>query len=250
VKKFLVIGDSFAQVDLKSLNWALLWAKKHNARTEHYSIPGGSHVAIVNEFFSKNQSLSDVSGVFYFSTDLLRAEGVEAFDSFDNIRVMDKINENVSELWHHVLSGNATDFQWPMSHRIMAHQYGRTEYTTNFYNTIDIKWLIRANYNSIIMLTLYCKINNVPMVIVDNFNQLYIPEISKQLNVSIWKPEVRFSENTDSINHISLLLAEKISEEFDNSHEKEIMIPSELSAEEKTKEMIERFRKRDPFIYR
>jgi hypothetical protein len=249
MKKFLVIGDSFAYLDNDHSNWVSLWAKKHDASTEHHSVLGGSHVTIVNDFFNKNHDLSNVTGIFYFATDLLRGEGVELSNPTENLEVIDKISSD-SRLWRNILTGSDNKSDWPIDHKIITQQIGNYEYTDNFYNSINIKWLINANYNSMIMLLLYARIHSKPVIVIDSFGQIQDNEISNNLKVITWRPDIS-SYDSASLNHVSISTAYRVANDFDISLEKNsILCSSKKTEEERTKEMLERVRKRDPFIYR
>ncbi|MDA8842057.1 hypothetical protein N9N08_00095 [bacterium] len=166
--KILVCGDSYATLDPCEGHWANLWAKENGYDVTHEGFAGESHVNIITKLLAR-LDISDYNFIIYNVTDFLRAEIDIEGNSLSN--VLDKTLDIYSDSnftnkqfmetqgWPVNISPNGLDPNFPQDEICK-------EKTFNFYNSINLYWLVQANYNSLLLLVEKCKTNNIPIVFV------------------------------------------------------------------------------------
>jgi hypothetical protein len=166
--KILVCGDSYATLDPYEGHWANVWAKENGYDVTHEGFAGESHVNIITKLLAR-LDISDYNFIIYNVTDFLRAEIDIEGNSLSN--VLDKTLDIYSDSnftnkqfmetqgWPVNISPNGLDPNFPQDEICK-------EKTFNFYNSINLYWLVQANYNSLLLLVEKCKTNNIPIVFV------------------------------------------------------------------------------------
>jgi hypothetical protein len=189
------LGDSFAYLDKKEGHWLSMWADVEGHNIDHISYPGSNHVFIVNKFLYDTSALEKYDIIFYFVTDFIRG-GVNR-DKKDPLSIVDSIikkiyvsdwNECKSELntWFH--SGDPDHHHLQILHASPTHlsrlqnatdeqkELYESTYGSNFddgykniqdfYSSISLEWLSRANLFALETLILKCKEKNKKLILV------------------------------------------------------------------------------------
>ena len=186
----LALGDSFAFLDKKEGHWLSMWADVEDHSIDHMSYSGSNHVFIINKFLHDKSALEKYDIIFYFVTDFLRG-GVNK-DKKDPLSTIDSItkkiyisdwNECISELdtWfqngklNHIHASpnhlsrllNADDEQKEMHNSVYKSDFDEGfKNIQNFYSSISLEWLSRANLFALETLILKCKEKNKKLVLV------------------------------------------------------------------------------------
>jgi len=234
--KVLVTGDSFATLDPKQSHWATIWGEQNNFKVEHKAFPGQSHVNIVTTVLNTT-NFSDYGLVIYHVTDYLRAQ-IDLTDAgFNNILnnilgFYSDVNFTKAEKLNILdRSKVLTDFVYDpvnISPNNLDPEFIQDkdckDKTLNLYNSINLYWLMQANYNSMRLLQNTCKINGVPIILVIE------PDMSKFVDTEFYSEdtlifmtniELDQDSNTtgweeDSTNHLSKSCHNQISGVFNN----------------------------------
>ena len=187
--KILVCGDSYATLDPYEGHWADVWAKENGYDVTHEGYEGESHVNIISKTLRK-RNVSEYGLIIYHVTDFLRAEidikentlsnildktlGIYSDSNFTNKLSMETDLVNLG-VWPVNISPNGLDPNFPQD-KICK------EKTFNLYDSINLYWLVQANYNSLLLLVEKCKTNNIPIVFViepdmsETYDQEFYPE--------------------------------------------------------------------------
>jgi len=233
--KVLVTGDSFATLDPKQSHWATIWGEQNNFKVEHKGFPGESHVNIVTDILN-TINFSSYGLVIYHVTDYLRTQ-IDLTDAGYN-NILDNILGFYSDMnftkaeKQNILNRSKilSDFVYDpvnISPNNLDPEFIQDKEcknkTLNLYNSINLYWLMQANYNSLKLLQNTCKINGVPIILVIE------PDMSKFVDTEFYSEdtlifmtniEVDQDGNTtgwqeDSTNHLSKEMHTALSKEFE-----------------------------------
>lgn len=174
----LVCGDSYATLDPQHSHWADIWASDKNYTITHKGFPGESHVNIVTKILN-TEKLDKFNCIIYHVTDYLRAQIDLANDGYRNIidnmlgfycdanftkaeklNILDNYKETADFIYNPVnISPNNLDPGFEQD-KICKDK------TFNLYNSINLYWLVQANYNSVLLLNEKCRALNIPLIAV------------------------------------------------------------------------------------
>ena len=248
MKNFLVLGDSYAQLDSENSHWARLWAERDGNTTTHFGYPGHSHTNIAST--ARNIDFSQYDGVIYHITDFLRLDCFlqlsnhdenfqneyqilvkkisQATDLLSNEEYVEYLincdNPFANDSFHSVdqtrVQSSMIDPSFPLYEGVdlLTKQNANT-----LYRYISIPWLFRANWNSMLYLRMLIKTFDKPFIgIMPSSPHTYIPRhIKGSLDFNIWEmasalPSLETQGNVGE-NHISLrdatVYANKFAEE-------------------------------------
>lgn len=231
MKKYLVIGDSYGLFDPEHKHWLDLWAEEYNYEVDHMAIPGGNHVNISAHV--QDIDFSKYSGVIYQFTSLLRTEIINQ-PSVHKERIstqIDMLTKPFGRLefddgFVDLCLSNDVDYLIKQGKNYIVRNYAfgdlaelyKTEFdyndislndtAINFYKSVSVRWLFRANWYAFERTVNAIKRYDVPLLIVfppcGGFK--IIDEKLKKSNVKTWDMEhlhpVSPFENT-SANHIT-----------------------------------------------
>ena len=184
------LGDSFAYLDKKEGHWLSMWADVEEHNIDHISYPGSNHVFIVNKFLYDKSALEKYDVIFYFVTDFLRG-GVKKSKN-DPLSILDGIirqiyvsdwNEFKSDLnpWfrddklNHIHASpthlsrlrNANDDVKEVHKSVYGSDFDEAyKNIQDFYSSISLEWLSRANLFALETLILKCKEKNKKLILV------------------------------------------------------------------------------------
>jgi hypothetical protein len=191
----LVLGDSYACLDDTHSHWATMWAQSQDLTVEHQGYPGASHVHIINSFLSAGLPIA--KHIIYHVTDFLRADITTQSDNTDNILEFYNKSEHISMEKLYLDAENR--------HRASTNRQNSD--TDQFYNSIYIPWLARANMFACDTLINRCKQSDTQLTLVlwpgivvcaDNFPDSDIFEIQHDISTSPNR-----TPKNDSINHLT-----------------------------------------------
>jgi len=230
--KVLVCGDSYATFDTQHSHWATLWGVKNNFKVEHKGFPGQSHVNIVTKILNTT-NFSSYGLVIYHATDYLRTqidltdagynnilENILGFYSDVNftraekLNILDKTKIHTDFVYEPInISPNNLDPEFIQDKECR-------DKTFNLYSSINLYWLMQANYNSMRLLQNICMFNNTPIVVVIE------PDMSKFVDAEFY-PKGTFIFKSDrhedeeqfdntSCNHLSKEMHNNLCAKFEN----------------------------------
>ena len=204
--KILVCGDSYATLDNVHKHWATLWAVQKGHNTVHQGYPGESHVNIVTKLLQNDVTQYDF--VIYHVTDYLRAQVDLKTSNFDNI--LSKVLGIYSDAnfttpkglkmleGHNIKAGieyDAINISPNNLDSTMEQDNFCRQKSKEFYQSINLYWLLRANYNSVLLLAETLKHRNIPLVMVLE------PELSLVVDKSFYPEGSNIFTTEDSDNH-------------------------------------------------
>jgi hypothetical protein len=242
MKRFLVIGDSYALCDQNHSHWFALWAAKHGHVTTFAGLAGGNHVNIAANL--EQHDILDHDGVVYHFTSLLRAEGVrlpmqnaERDNAIINLMTRSYQGRHVSSQWLHQCLGSTVEQRVETDGEYFYHAQNVIPYfyspvtgvdlldidddtralANNFYRNVSPRWLVRANWMAFENVMLKLSSRGMPTLVAlppcGGFDfvesKLILPR------VTVWNmSNSRQLAPLPHSNHIALVEAEFFAEEF------------------------------------
>ena len=231
--KVLVCGDSYATLDPKQGHWADIWASDKGYSVLHKGYPGESHVNIVTKILNTT-NIAEYNLIIYHITDYLRAQIDLANDGFRNIidnilgfysdvnftkaeklNILDIFKETADFIYDPVnISPNNLDSEFEQD-KICKDK------TFNLYNSINLYWLVQANFNSVLLLNEKCRASNIPLIAVLE------PDLSPYHEEGFYPTDIKIfktnradtGENfppNESTNHLNKKMHTALSKEFED----------------------------------
>lgn len=214
MKKYLVIGDSYGLFDPEHKHWFDLWAEEYNYEVDHMAIPGGNHVNISAHV--QDVDFSKYSGVIYQFTSLLRTEIVQEPTShkervltqidmltkpfatleFDDGFVSHCLSDNIDYYINHGKNYMVRNYVFGDLEELFKKNFDYNEISVNdtaikFYNSVSVRWLVRANWYAFERTVNNIKRYNVPLLVVfppcGGFK--IIDNLLKNSNIRSWDME-------------------------------------------------------------
>lgn len=244
MKKFLVIGDSYAQLDSDHSHWFQLWANRCGHSVTFGGLEGGNPVNIAVQLQQHN--LQNHDGVIYHFTSLLRGEGIctPTQQSTRDSTVMDLMNRSFTsdddsgEWLEHCLSGSVesavtVDGEYRYhAQNVVPYFYNPVNgvdtdiiddhtatMANDFYRSVSTRWLVRANWlayeNTVQKLSLQNLSTVVALPPCGGFD--FVETATVQPHVKTWNmcSEKQLAPLSHS-NHISKSAAEFFADRFEN----------------------------------
>ena len=226
----LVCGDSFATLDPEQSHWADIWASDKEYSVLHKGYPGESHVNIVTKILNTT-NIEEFNLIIYHITDYLRTQIDIANEGYKN--VLDNVlglysDKNFTKAEKLNILDNVKiteDFVYEPENispnnldPAFEQEIICKDKTFNLYNSINLYWLLQANYNSFLLLKERCKAFNIPLVIALE------PELSIYADESFYPKDTNiFKTNKDEIgwfsnstNHLGREMHTTLSKEFED----------------------------------
>ena len=237
--KLLVAGDSFANLDPKHSHWARIWTQKNGGTTEHLAISGGDMTSITSHVLSSVTDWDEYAGLLYFKTDPFRIEAIDASkhsgDMLHPIDIMNTFHYNAREIdeddlpndFVYWLYSGKYDNDYIWTQRLKTVHTMGTEMlefkpARHLYTNISLRWLLRANFNSMKLLMQTAKAHGLPICVVNSAwrsdsiqVQSLIPEIDYIWTMHSDVDAANYASSS-SLNHVEIDLAISTAKAFES----------------------------------
>lgn len=250
MNRYIVVGDSYAQLDSEHSHWFKLWCEQREHSVQFAGLPGGNHINISAHL--RSIDVSQFCGVVYHFTSLLRGEGIRMpCDARQRdssvIDLMNLTYEQHCEWIDHCLSSDVSDSVLDHYHaqNVIPYFFNpvdgvdtascdslTVDMSNRFYRAVSPRWLIRANWLAFENAMLYLTAMNVPVIVAlppcGGFD--FVQSRLVQPGVEVWNMSaVKQLNPLPHSNHISYEHAQFFSEEFEKSGSpKEVLLSKHI----------------------
>ena len=229
MKPVLVGGDSFAVLDPTHGHWA------HSVfgNTKHVAMPGDNHVSICTKLNSLD--LTKYRVIVYHITSFTRAECFSSEVSFaetlDRLIDFDSQSDSFERLVSEMKNSGVGHFD-NANYLTSPSWLDKSKGTKmkEFYSSVSTRWLLKANFNSMMSLIHHANSVNIPIVLVMSpFFNMNFESLQKSIegkadftlfdaNIKRFEKEIQ-AQCELSNNHVGKKYRDLIVEKFKTQHE-------------------------------